>query len=197
MRAMANLRLFLAITLLVCVGLRAEPPDQPRVLSVCEVLKNVERLNNRMVTIRGVVGWGFRHGLHNIGQEGLDSAELICPAAQGRKRLWIPALQLTSPQNLEAHEGAVSFREKSPTLSDLAGLLRGESIRFGKSEAIVTMTGELKTRKGIRIERHGDDIIGNGFGQAGALSALLVVRTVVAVEDVQTHAPLSFERKDR
>lgn len=192
---MANVRLFLALTLLVRVGLRAEPQDQPRVLSVCDALRSVERLSTRMVTIRGFVGWSRPHGLQVIGQEGMGSAELVCPGAQGHKRSWIPAMQLTTPEDLEADEGSVSFREKAPTLSDLGSVLCEEFIRTGTSGAIVILTGELKTRKGIRIERRGDDIIGNGFGQGGAFSALLVVRTVVAVEDVRTHAPRSLERK--
>lgn len=162
------------------------------ILSVCEALKRIEQLNGHMVTIRGVVGWAGHHGLHARAQDGLDPYVQSCPGIQRRKRSWPPALHITSPETLESHDGTVTFQEQAPRLQDLANMLQEREQTMGKDVAIATITGEIKTRRNIRIQRRGDDIIGNGYGQAGACPAVLVVKTVIAAEDPETHTSMKI-----
>jgi len=161
-------------------------------LSVCEALKRIEQLNGQMVTIRGVVAWIGRHGVSAIAQYGLDPYVQPCPGIHRRKRSWPPALHITSPQALESLEGTVAFQEQAPRLRDLANMLREREQATGKDAVIATIAGEIKTRKNIRIRRRGDDIIGNGYGQVGACPGVLVVKTVIAAEDPETHTPIKI-----
>ena len=42
---------------------------EPEVLSVCAGLKEIERLNGKIVTIHGVVAWVGRHGVKAMSQD--------------------------------------------------------------------------------------------------------------------------------
>jgi len=163
---------------------------EPEILSVCGALKEIERLNGKMVTIRGLVGWGLRHGVRVMAQDGLDPYSQSCPGVDRRKRTWPPALDIRSPGDLERQDAPASFRAEPPTLNDLANALRQRKEATGRDVAIVTITGEVRTRSNIKIQHRGDDIIGNGFGQTGALPAMLIVKTVVRLEDPETQKPL-------
>ena len=76
-------------------------------------------------------------------------------------------------------------------------MLREREQTTGRDVAIATITGEIKTRSNIRIQRRGDDIIGNGYGQAGACPGVLVVKTVIAAEDPETHTPMKIRTAAR
>lgn len=173
----------------------AQSSHPPQVVSVCDVLKSIEQLNGKTVTLRAVVGWIGHHGVQAISQDGLDPYVHSCPGIQRNKRSWPPALAITSPSKLEPDERAVVFREQAPSLSDLAVALRERERITGKDVAIATITGEIRTRAGLKIRHHGDDIFGNGYGQTGALPGLLIVKTIVAVEDPETHVPLRIDGK--
>jgi hypothetical protein len=168
--------------------------QEPVVLSVCAALKNIERLNGKLITIKGVVGWDLRHGMNAISQAGVDPYTEPCPGIQRRKRTWPPALDIRSPQEVETQDRVPALKEKAPTLDDLGYTLRQRKRATGKDVALATLTGEVRTRKDIKIHRRGEDIIGNGYGQVGALPAILIVKTVISVEDPETHDSVAILR---
>ena len=168
----------------------ASSPD-PEVLSVCAALKDIARLNGKIVTIRGVVGWVGHHGVKAISQDGLDPYTQSCPGVDRRKRTWPPALDIRSPGDLERQDAPAKFQEQPPTLNDLANTLRERVEATGRDVAIATITGEVRTRGDIKIQRRGEDIIGNGYGQAGAMPGMLIVKTVVSLEDPETRKSLA------
>jgi hypothetical protein len=170
----------------------ADSSQAPEVLSVCDALKVIERLNGKIVTIQGVVGWSQRHGVQAMAQFGLDPYTQSCPGVSRRKRTWPPVLQFASPEDLEQDEAPSKFLARPPTLDDLARALRQREEATGKDTAIATITGEIRTRSNIRIQHRGDDIIGNGYGQAGASPALFIVQTVVNLIDPETRKPLAL-----
>ncbi len=159
---------------------------EPEVLSVCTALKQIERLNGKIVTIRGVVGWVGHHGVRAMSQDGLDPYTQSCRGVDRRKRTWPPALDIRAPEDLEGQDAPAKFQEQPPTLNDLANTLREREEATGRDVAIATITGEVRTRSDIKIRRRGDDIIGNGYGQGGALPGMLIVKTVVSLEDSET-----------
>jgi hypothetical protein len=175
------------------------PRDKgPIVLSVCDVLRDIETLNGRTVTVRGTIAWTQRHGISEFVQEGLaDPYAQRCPGMQGRKRSWPPALHVSSPRNLDRDETSVTFQEQHPDLSDLAATLRDHQQRLGREVFVATITGEVRTRENVRIKRRGDDIIGNGYGQGGSCPGLLIFKTIVGVEDLETHKSLPIRRRSR
>ena len=163
---------------------------EPEVLSVCAALKEIERLNGKIVTVRGVVAWVGHHGVKAMSQDGLDPYTQNCSGIGRRKRTWPPALDIRSPGDLERQDTPAKFHEQPPTLDDLATTLREREEATGREAAIATITGEIRTRSDIKIQRRGDDIIGNGYGQAGALPGMLIVKTVIFLEDPETRKPL-------
>jgi hypothetical protein len=169
--------------------LGASSPE-PEVLSVCTALKEIEHLNGKIVTIRGVVGWVGHHGVKAMSQDRLDPYTQSCPGVDRRKRTWPPALDIRSPEDLERQDAPAKFQEQHPTLNDLANALRERDEATGRGVAIATITGEIRTRSDIKIQRRGDDIIGNGYGEAGALPGMLIVKTVIILEDPETRKSL-------
>ena len=172
------------------------PEGDGRAYSVCEVLKNIEKLNGQVVTVRAVFGWTLRHG-GGLAQEGLDPYVQPCPGIDRSKRKWPPALHIASPDSIGGPDGPVSFREQAPGYSDLIKTVQDHERKTGRDVVIATITGEIRTRKHVQIQRHGDDIVGNGYGQAGACPAVLIVKTIVAAEDPETHRPLSLSADQR
>jgi hypothetical protein len=185
----------LAFAMSFVLGLAARPPEKEVttkrlaiVLSVCDVLKNIETLNGQMITVRALIGWNQRHGITALAQENLDPYVQRCPGIGKPKKSWPPILQLESPKTLGAEDGAVTFTEKAPGLADIIATIREHERRTGKNVLIVTITGEIKTRSNMEIRRRGDDIVGNGYGQAGACPGLMVLETVLTAADPETHA---------
>jgi hypothetical protein len=158
------------------------------------VLKNIEELNGQVVTVRAVFGWTQRHG-GGLAQEGLDPYVQRCPSIGRRKRVWPPALHVTTPDALDIRDGPVSMREETPGYRDLVRTMQDHERTTGKDVLVATITGEVRTRKHLVIERRGDDIIG---GQVGACPAVLIVKMIVAAEDAETHAaiPISSGQRD-
>jgi hypothetical protein len=194
---MIRVRILSLLAFSCATKLWAAASPEPEVLSVCAALKNIERLTGKLITIKGVVAWDRHHGMNAISQAGIDLYTEPCPGIERRKRTWPPALEIRSPQEVEHQDPAVAFKEEPPTLEDLASTVRKREEAIGKDVAVATITGEVRTRKGIKIQRRGDDIIGNGYGQAGALPAMLIVKTVISVEDAETHEHFAIGRSMR
>lgn len=171
-------------------------PPEPEVLSVCEALKAVERLNGKIIAIQGVVGWVGHHGVQAIVQPGLDPYTQSCPGIARQKRTWPPMLFITAPEYLEQHDVPAKFQARPPTLRDLADTLRQREKATGKDVAIATIIGEIRTREDIRVRHRGDDIIGNGYGQVGASPAMLIVQTVTSLIDPDTRKPLQISTRN-
>lgn len=172
------------------------PQTRGRVLSVCDVLKNIEKLNGQVVTVRAIFGWTQRHG-GGLAQEGLDPYVQRCPSIDRRKKTWPPALHVTSPDALDIRDGPVSMLEEIPGYRELVRTMQDHERATGKDVLVATITGEVRTRKHLVIERRGDDIIGNGYGQVGACPAVLIVKMIVATEDAETHAAIPISSGER
>ncbi len=63
---------------------------EPEVLSVCAGLKEIERLNGKIVTIHGVVAWVGRHGVKAMSQDGLDPTRKNVPVLTDESGLGRP-----------------------------------------------------------------------------------------------------------
>lgn len=147
-----------------------------------------------MVTVRGVFGWDSRHGFGGaLTEYGLDPYTARCPGMRWNQRSWPPVIKLESVEYRDLADTPANFREESPRYRDLVATRAAYERKTGTDVVVATLVGEIRTRTRLVIRRSGDDIIGNGYGQAGACPALLIVKTVIQAEDPRSHTPLSIE----
>jgi hypothetical protein len=153
-------------------------------LSVCDVLRGLKSLDGQVVTVRGVFSFNRRHG-GNLSEPGLDGF-MPCPNMPRKARIWWSAIQLESP-NPSLEGGPPTFKEESPTYADLIEMWDGPK-RKEVRRLIVTFVGEIRTKRDLLIVRapYGrGNTMGNGYGEGGALPAMLVIKTF---RDVQAEA---------
>jgi hypothetical protein len=87
---------------------------------------------------------------------------------------------LDSPANPNLEGGPPTFKEESPTYTDLIKMWDGPRRNGKEVRMIVTFIGEIRTKKDLLIVRapYGrGDTMGNGYGEGGAFPAMLVVKT--------------------
>jgi len=71
-------------------------PGQDNELGVCEVLKNIERFQGRIVTLKGWLNMNWRHGVNFITEtETEDSTS--CPGLIGKRAAWPGEIHLVWP----------------------------------------------------------------------------------------------------
>ena len=152
-------------------------------VSVCDVLSNLDRYRGRLITVRGILRGGTRHGWFledNIGDK-------PCASVGGLSRTWPPDIalaQFTFGSDLE--DGPASFQ--SDTLQIDAMLSEPKRLVQGRTDLmiVVTLTGELRSRKGIRISRTKEGWYeGDGYAQSGQYPALLVIKKAESVRVVE------------
>jgi hypothetical protein len=157
-----------------------------KVLSVCEALRDVGKLNRKMVAIRGWFTFTHRHGgyLTDQKQEGRP-----CKNVPRYARNWLSAIRLDSTSNPNLDDGPVTFSAESPTYSDLIDRFKNSNRDVGYDpKVLVTLMGEIRTKNRLRIVSSTDgDTVGNGYGDAGAFAAVLVVKTCLDAEARPAH----------
>src|ERR1700731_1368807 len=84
-RSFLSNRLLLLTMSLISSASSAEKP-----LSVCEVLSNLEAYRGKVVTIRGILGGGMRHGW--VLQDGCKDEPFVHVKTQGHA--WPPSIAL-------------------------------------------------------------------------------------------------------
>lgn len=98
--------------------------------------------------------------------------------------MWWSGIWLESVANPNLDGGSVRFAEERPSYHDLIEV--SDDLNKGdERNMLVTLVGEIRTKKNLVIVRAPDDrgdTMGNGYGVGGAYPAMLVVKTF---EDVR------------
>src|SRR5579872_1507197 len=168
-------------------------PKPDRILSVCDVLRDLPALVGTLITVRGAFGWDFQHGFGgSLAEFGLDPYKSHCSHAPRSETSWPPWIKVESVDYRDPEERPVNFGEASPRYREVVDIIIAYGKRNRSEEFAVTFTGEIRSRSSLVIERSGDDIVGNGYGQAGAWPALLIVKTVVGAEDLRRRTKVTL-----
>ena len=153
------------------IGLKAEEPT-----SVCGVLANLDRYRGKLVTVKGILGGGDRHGWY-IQDNGRGQP---CSTIGQHGQKWPPAIAVIQfAIGADIEDGPVNFESDSAEID--GRLSEAKRLVLGHDGLMISVTavGELRSRKGITITRSKDGwYVGDGYGQAGQYPALLVLKTV-------------------
>ncbi|HPT27314.1 MAG TPA: hypothetical protein PLZ95_12905 [Bryobacteraceae bacterium] len=173
--------LCLPIFLSIASGQDKGSTPQTKVLTVCEALKDVRKLNREMVAVQGWFSFTHRHGgyLTDQRQEGRP-----CDNLSGKARNWLSAIRLDSTDNPNLDDGPVAFRAEPPTYGDLIDRFKDAdgNVDYDR-RVLVTLLGEIRTKKRLKIlNLHDSETGGNGYGSAGAFAAVLVVKSCLNPE---------------
>lgn len=159
---------------ILCLVQAAVGTDYP--LSVCEALSNLDHYRGRLVTIRGVLLGGSRHGWFL--QE--STSDRPCPGFDQAGRRWPPALSVVEfTKGSEIEDGPTDFESDA---TQIRGMLSEPQRIVGNRADLaiaVTLIGKLRSRKGVHVQRAEDGwYFGDGYGQGGQFPAQLVLKTV-------------------
>jgi len=174
---MAMINTGIGLTMLFALSsLAAEKP-----LTVCEILSNLDTYRGKMITIRGVMIGGHRHGWtlydYDQGQNG-------CPDVLKRGLRWPSSISLSWPTDPNPEDGPIIFQ---PDLGMIERSLAKIQKIQGSDDVwiIATIHGELRARNDIVIF-HGDDgsYYGSGYGPGGQDPAQLMIERVSDLQSV-------------
>jgi hypothetical protein len=171
-------RILVVLLLLIPEIARAEASTTAEpVLTVCDVLQKLNSLRGKMVAVRGVVveTWDQVHGPY------VRADNLRGPSCLGVPDTWRSVILLDRPTPdgsgtfSASYDRSFRFQEQPPTLTALLARMRAEG---PNSDYIVTLIGELVTKKDLSIVRLPNGLVkGNGYS-GGAFPAVLLVKTV-------------------
>jgi len=158
-----------------CAAGQTVSDDAARPMSVCQALRDVKRLNGRLVAVRGLFHFTRRHGGWILDTSARGEP---CPNMPRQARIWQSAIWLESVEESNLNDSPVWFSEESPKYADI--ISESEQLTGKPVDIAVTFIGEIRTRKGLRIvpaPSDRGDTMGNGYGVGGAFPAVLVVKT--------------------
>ncbi len=134
------------------------------------------RYRGKLITIQGILGGGSRHGWHLSG--GTDDKP--CTAVEHQGHTWPPQIAVNEyGAGDEIEDGPAKFESDVEQINSM--LSEPKRLVSGRDDLVikVTLVGELRSRKGIKILRSKDGwYVGDGYGQSGQYPAQLVLKTV-------------------
>src|SRR3989442_1005661 len=166
---MAMINTGIGLTMLFALSAAEKP------LTVCEILSNLDTYRGKMVTIRGVIVGGHRHGwaLYDY-----DQAQRPCPSVMKRGLKWPSSIYLTWPSDPNPEDGPITFEPDLATIEQSLVKIR-EIQKSDDVWIIATFHGELRARKDIVIFQSEDgSYYGSGYGPGGQDPAHLVIGSV-------------------
>jgi hypothetical protein len=154
------------------VILRGENP-----VSVCGVLSDLGRYRGKLIAIHGFLGGGSRHGWYLQDDAGDDKP---CVAVVQAGQTWPPDIALIQyVRGSEIEDRPPSFESDARQIENMLSEPQRVVSDRGDLVIAVTLVGELRSRKDIRILRSKEGWwAGNGYGQSGQYPAVLVLKTV-------------------
>ena len=171
-RAIVGIMILMTVT---CAAGQTVPNDARTPISICQALREVKKLNGRLVAIRGLFHFTRRHGGWILDSTARGEP---CPNMPKHARIWQSSIWLESVKEANLRDGPVRFREDSPDYADL--ISESDRIAAEQVDIAVTLIGEIRTPKDLRIvpaPSGRGDTMGNGYGVGGAFPAALVVKT--------------------
>jgi hypothetical protein len=174
MNRLAIIGLLIGMTAARAAG-QTVPDDAANPMSVCQVLRDVKRLNGRLVAIRGLFHFTRRHGGWILDATARGEP---CPNMPKHARIWMSAIWLESVEEAKLNDGPVRFTERSPKYTD--AIRESERVVAENVDLTATFIGEIRTPRNLKIvpAPYGrGDTMGNGYGVGGAFPAVLVVKT--------------------
>jgi hypothetical protein len=155
-------------TLLICALLRAQAMP-PRVLTVCELLSQLDRYRGKEVHVRGEL----RTGTEEIALVEQCSKRFVADGHTWPNAIWLtpPGRLATEPVDFKLDEAAIRAMQAQINQARAAG-------KQGK--VVVTFIGKCEARKHLGKDPRSTKVTG-GFGHLGAYPAQLVYRSA---EDV-------------
>jgi len=156
---------------------QVKPNTPMKPLTVCEALRDLKKLNGKMIAIHGVFHFTQRHGGWILDQSASGGP---CPNMPRKARIWWSGIWLVSVGDVNIDGGSVSFTEERPLYHDLVKEYDHHD-KGSERNMLVTLIGEIRTKKNLLIVRAPDDrgdTMGKGYGVGGAFPAMLVVKTV-------------------
>jgi hypothetical protein len=157
-------------------------PQEP--VGTCELLRNIESYNGKLITVRAFIGGGSRHGYYLVDSKVDSRKEIPCPSMPSSKADWPPTIDFVWPGN------PVLERNPAPFERDIAaeGKLN-EALSKVKQEndsdrmVLATFVGQIRTRPSIKIiyDKAENGYFGTGYGYFGRHPAQLVVSTVLNI----------------
>ena len=161
-----------AVLWIAAIALRIDPLlSDDHVYSVCSVLKNLKKLDHRLVRIHGTV----HSGLEDYSLR--DSCDFRLKTGAFT---WPPAIWLTGPAMAES---PIDFQPDMKSIQRLSDLLKAKTRDFS-AEVAATVEGRLEAHP-LRTGVGGNgQVIGMGYGHLGGFPAQLVIKSVV-IEPLQ------------
>ena len=146
--------------------------EEPHVLTVCDILKDLRPYSGKRVAVRGIV-YQSRE-IFALGGLGCSQAFMTDGFT------WPTALSLEAADYEEPGERRVAFQTDEAALSALTEVLRGRANQGSRRQEVwATFVGQIRVRGEYTIETVGNGRRqGNGYGDLAAYPAQLVIQTV-------------------
>ncbi len=155
---------------------------QSGVVTVCQVLSDLDKYRGEIVAVRGLAIGNAYHGL--VLRDYETKGE--CPVVAKSGQRWPSGIRLSFPPiNWSPPDGPLKFIPDSTVIAKFRKDIRkiwdeAESSRKYNICYMATFIGELRSRKDLFISISRDNSYsGNGYGQGGRYPAILHLKTII------------------
>lgn len=161
--------------------------SQTRVLTVCEVLSNIDKYRGQVVAVKGIVIGTFYHG------HGLRDYEVKgeCPEVVQKGEHWPPGFRLGFPsKNREPTEKPLQFVPDFKSIDEFLNKEKAiEDEAFAKNKFnighIGIFIGEVQAREKITIWKDSTNAYtGNGYGLGGRYPVFFLLKSIVDLKRI-------------
>jgi hypothetical protein len=158
-----------------------------RPLSVCEVLSNLDRHRGKLIVIEGILSGGDRHGLYLKDR----TEDKTCAAVVAKGQTWPSWIALDEyTKGADVEDGPVNFESDVKQIDNMLAEAKRRTSGSNDSAAVVTLIGQLRSRKNIKIVRNDEGwYMGTGYAQSGQYPALLIIKSVQDVKITKRPTP--------
>jgi hypothetical protein len=149
-------------------------------VGLCEVLRNLESYNGKIVTVRAFVTGGSRHGYYLVD----NKKQIPCPSMPNSKADWPPTIDLSWPGSAGLEPTPLPFDRDTAAQEKFYDSIRKLEQQTDPERVMqATFVGQIRTRRSISIFHNKvDDVYaGNGYGQFGMHPGRLVIKTVLDI----------------
>ncbi len=168
------------VSLLVFPMLLRGAEGNERVLTVCQLLKDLSSYQNRRIRLRAVVGENTYHGDY-LKDADQGAAETSCPGL----RKWPAGIAVVWPKASAGTETPGASIPKKEQVARAWSAIDKHARDVMSRKVTAIFVGRIESRKGIKILRiveRGEPLwIGDGYGHSGQFPAQLLVQSMTDV----------------
>jgi hypothetical protein len=161
----------------------AEQPQES--IEICELLRDLEKYNGKIVTVRAFVNGGRRHGYYLVDTrpDGYKK-EIPCPSMPNSKSDWPPTIDFVWPSNTVLRRNPAPFERDTTAEGKLNEAISNVvQEKNPDRKVLATFVGQIRTRPSITIlhDKAENGYFGTGYGHLGMHPAQLVIKTVLDI----------------